>query len=175
MFSRQAESHHAESKAPATKGPAFKQVTEEVDALTAMLEPFLEEGGSGNPRKLSAEDAASARGVLEPAIERTLALADRVGKMKAKANEPDPDLQTYGPVMKDKVGMCSVVAQQENSPISRTVLNPLKENLPNHVVTPVTHRPSSSRAFPCSRPRHAWECQFLSTRVTSDPSSPARC
>jgi len=104
MFSRQAESHHAESKAPATKGPAFKQVTEEVDALTAMLEPFLEEGGSGNPRKLSAEDAASARGVLEPAIERTLALADRVGKMKAKANEPDPDLQTYGPVMKDKVG-----------------------------------------------------------------------
>lgn len=103
MFSRQAESHHADSKAPATKGPAFKQVTEEVDALTTMLEPFLEVGGRLHPRKLSAEEAASARGVLEPAIERTLALADRVGKMKAKANEPDPDLQTYGPVMKDKV------------------------------------------------------------------------
>lgn len=90
MFSRRAESHQADSKAPATKGPVIKQATEEVDALIVILEPYLE---GGHPRSLSVDEAAAARGVLEPAIERTLALADKVNKMRTKAMEPDPELQ----------------------------------------------------------------------------------
>lgn len=47
--------------------------------------------------------ALAAKAELLPALARTEQLSSRIKAMTDKAKEPDPDLQTYGPVMKAKV------------------------------------------------------------------------
>ena len=85
------------------KGPAFKQLSEEVDRLRVLLTDW--DTPAMRASVAAGDPALCARLVNEmlPGVAAVRAIEPRLSKMHAKAVEPDPDLQTYGPVMKDKI------------------------------------------------------------------------
>ena len=94
--------HDATGTGAVVKGPAYKQISEEVEKLFCILESWDEKG-----RKEAVQgDCALKAQVIEellPNIAAVKAVEPRLDKMYKKAIEPDPDLQTYGPAMKEKV------------------------------------------------------------------------
>lgn len=78
------------------------QVSADVETLFAVLSKW-----EGDDRKQAVQaDPELHAGLIDelyPSIAAVREMQPRVEKMHAKAIEPDPDLQTYGPVMKEKV------------------------------------------------------------------------
>ena len=99
MFARQAEQHQAEAAGAATRGPAVKQLCEEVEQLFEQLQGY---GAAETP-----DEPAACRHVceeeLEAAIARALALQARVDRLRGRAMETDPDRQVYGPAMRERI------------------------------------------------------------------------
>jgi Fe2+ transport system protein B len=95
--------HDATGTGAVVKGPAYKQISEEVEKLFCILESWDEKG---RKEAVSQADSALTAQVIEellPNIAAVKAVEPRLDKMYKKAIEPDPDLQTYGPAMKEKV------------------------------------------------------------------------
>jgi len=95
--------HDATGTGAVVKGPAYKQISEEVDKLFCVLERWDKKG---RKEAVSQGDSALTAQVIEellPNIAAVKAVEPRLDKMYKKAIEPDPDLQTYGPAMKEKV------------------------------------------------------------------------
>lgn len=78
------------------------QASEEVEAIFCSIAPFRAAERSSSGAVLENEGKVMAE-ALQWAIDRTEAWKERIAKMRAKALEPDPDLQSYGPVMKDRI------------------------------------------------------------------------
>jgi predicted Holliday junction resolvase-like endonuclease len=95
--------HDATGTGAVVKGPAYKQTSEEVEKLFCILESWDEKG---RKEAVSQGDSVLTAQVIEellPNIAAVKAVEPRLDKMYKKAIEPDPDLQTYGPAMKEKV------------------------------------------------------------------------
>jgi len=100
MYAKAVERQDAAGSA-VVKGPAYKVISEQVEALFAVLEKWAEHG-----RQATEDDAALREQVVQellPNIAAVRGIEPRLAKMHQKALEPDPDLQTYGPVMKEKI------------------------------------------------------------------------
>ena len=78
------------------------QISEQVEALFVILEKWNEQGRRGAAQVDEATQVAIVQELL-PSIAEVRGIEQRIYKMHQKAMEPDPDLQTYGPVMKEKI------------------------------------------------------------------------
>jgi hypothetical protein len=78
------------------------QISEQVEALFVILEKWEEQGQRGAAQVDEAAQVAIVQELL-PSIAAVRGIEPRLAKMHQKAMEPDPDLQTYGPVMKEKI------------------------------------------------------------------------
>jgi len=102
MLARALEAQQGSTAGPATKGPAYKQASEEVLSIRAILTQWQDAA----LQAAALSDAATsirAHSELAPALARVAGLRAKVQGMQKKAEEPDPDLQTYGAAMKAKV------------------------------------------------------------------------
>jgi len=95
--------HDATGTGAVVKGPAYKQISEEVEKLFCILESWDEKGRKEAVSQADSALTAQVIEVLLPNIAAVKAVEPRLDKMYKKAIEPDPDLQTYGPAMKEKV------------------------------------------------------------------------
>jgi len=79
-----------------------RQISEQVESLFGILEKWDEQG-----RKEAVQvDTMLQEQVIKeliPSIAAVRSISPRLHKMYQKAIEPDPDLQSYGPVMKEKI------------------------------------------------------------------------
>jgi len=100
MYSRQAE-NHSQGQAR-VKGPPFKQASEEVERLWGIASEWQDASKIEAVRE-DAELAVRAKHALEACFNDISELHGKVDSLYKKAIEPDPELQTYGPAMKEKV------------------------------------------------------------------------
>jgi len=84
------------------KGPPFKQASEEVERLWGIASEWQDASKVEAVRR-DGEQAVEAKQVLQACFSDISELHGKVDSLYKKAIEPDPELQTYGPAMKEKV------------------------------------------------------------------------